>query len=102
MVFYFKARPKARDYTIFMGLNKYENEELIKYGFPDDIRILDCICVRISKLVEDEEGRLLLEAIVADEGKGLTWGCCSMEIAEAKGKRVEEEKTRGKEEERKK
>ncbi|CAM8949532.1 unnamed protein product [Rhodiola kirilowii] len=37
MVFYFKARPEAGDYTIFMGLDKYENEELIKYGFTEDI-----------------------------------------------------------------
>ncbi|CAN6353335.1 unnamed protein product [Urochloa humidicola] len=31
MVFYFKARPEAGDYTIFMGLDKYENEDLIKF-----------------------------------------------------------------------
>ncbi|XP_057810543.1 uncharacterized protein LOC131024968 [Salvia miltiorrhiza] len=38
MVFYFKARAEAGgDYTIFMGLDKYENEELIKFGFPEDI-----------------------------------------------------------------
>ncbi|KAE8721725.1 Coiled-coil domain-containing protein 25 [Hibiscus syriacus] len=37
MVFYFKTRPEAGDYTIFMGLDKYENEELIKYGFIEDI-----------------------------------------------------------------
>ncbi|KAF3328719.1 Coiled-coil domain-containing protein [Carex littledalei] len=37
MVFYFKARPDVGDYTIFMGLDKYENEELIRYGFPEDI-----------------------------------------------------------------
>ncbi|XP_051137215.1 uncharacterized protein LOC127255624 [Andrographis paniculata] len=37
MVFYFKARPEEGDYTIFMGLDKYENEELIKYGFPEDV-----------------------------------------------------------------
>ncbi|XP_039057612.1 coiled-coil domain-containing protein 25-like [Hibiscus syriacus] len=37
MVFYFKSRPEAGDYTIFMGLDKYENEELIKYGFIEDI-----------------------------------------------------------------
>ncbi|KAK3024264.1 hypothetical protein RJ639_043958 [Escallonia herrerae] len=37
MVFYFKARPEAGDYTIFMGLDKHENEELIKFGFPEDI-----------------------------------------------------------------
>ncbi|MFQ6663894.1 hypothetical protein Gotur_031213, partial [Gossypium turneri] len=37
MVFYFKARAVAGNYTIFMGLDKYENEELIKYGFIKDI-----------------------------------------------------------------
>ncbi|KAI5403336.1 Coiled-coil domain-containing protein 25 [Lathyrus oleraceus] len=37
MVFYFKARPEAGDFTIFMGLDKFENEELIKYGFIEDI-----------------------------------------------------------------
>uniref|UniRef100_A0A6N2L3V4 NFACT RNA-binding domain-containing protein n=1 Tax=Salix viminalis TaxID=40686 RepID=A0A6N2L3V4_SALVM len=37
MVFYFKVRPEAGDYTIFMGLDKHENEELIKYGFLEDI-----------------------------------------------------------------
>nr|XP_023903488.1 coiled-coil domain-containing protein 25 [Quercus suber] len=37
MVFYFKARPEAGDFSIFMGLDKFENEELIKYGFPEDI-----------------------------------------------------------------
>ncbi|KMZ66304.1 putative Coiled-coil domain-containing protein [Zostera marina] len=37
MVFYFKARPDVGDYTIFIGLDKHENEELIKYGFPQDV-----------------------------------------------------------------
>eukprot|EP00270_Netrium_digitus_P009818 TRINITY_DN3008_c0_g1_i1.p1 TRINITY_DN3008_c0_g1~~TRINITY_DN3008_c0_g1_i1.p1 ORF type:complete len:245 (-),score=55.82 TRINITY_DN3008_c0_g1_i1:248-895(-) len=37
MVYYFKVRPEAGDYTIYMGLDKYENEDLIKYGFPEDI-----------------------------------------------------------------
>ncbi|PIA64971.1 hypothetical protein AQUCO_00100442v1 [Aquilegia coerulea] len=37
MVFYFKARPEVGDYTIFMGIDKHENEDLIKYGFPEDI-----------------------------------------------------------------
>lgn len=37
MVFYFKALPALGDYTIFMGLDKHENEDLIKYGFPEDI-----------------------------------------------------------------
>ncbi|CAN6992377.1 unnamed protein product [Brassica oleracea var. botrytis] len=44
MVFYFKARPDAGDYTIFMGLDKFENEELIKYGFPEDVCWFDRIC----------------------------------------------------------
>ncbi|CAN7037606.1 unnamed protein product, partial [Brassica rapa subsp. trilocularis] len=42
MVFYFKARPDAGDYTIFMGLDKFENEELIKYGFPEDLVVVVC------------------------------------------------------------
>ncbi|CAI0408515.1 unnamed protein product [Linum tenue] len=37
MVLYFKARPDVGDYTIFMGFDKFENEELIKYGFPEDV-----------------------------------------------------------------
>ncbi|VAH63966.1 unnamed protein product [Triticum turgidum subsp. durum] len=37
MVFYFKARPDAGDYTIYMGADKNENEELIKYGLPEDV-----------------------------------------------------------------
>ncbi|KAL5697505.1 hypothetical protein ACHQM5_028638 [Ranunculus cassubicifolius] len=39
MVLYFKAaRPDVvGDYTIFMGLDKHENEELIRFGFPEDI-----------------------------------------------------------------
>ncbi|KAJ8450459.1 hypothetical protein Cgig2_002144 [Carnegiea gigantea] len=47
MVFYFKARPEAGDYTIFMGLDKYENEELIKYGFPEDIWYLFFLSIRL-------------------------------------------------------
>ncbi|XP_039018070.1 uncharacterized protein LOC120149311 [Hibiscus syriacus] len=35
--FYFKAEPEAGDYTIFMGLDKYEKEELIKYSYVEDI-----------------------------------------------------------------
>ncbi|KAL5131221.1 (3S,6E)-nerolidol synthase 1 [Glycine soja] len=37
VVFYFKVRPQADDFTIFKGLDKYKNEELIKYGFLEDI-----------------------------------------------------------------
>eukprot|EP00246_Nothoceros_aenigmaticus_P013555 TRINITY_DN4740_c0_g1_i1.p1 TRINITY_DN4740_c0_g1~~TRINITY_DN4740_c0_g1_i1.p1 ORF type:complete len:216 (+),score=51.81 TRINITY_DN4740_c0_g1_i1:219-866(+) len=37
MVYYFKARPEVGDYTIYMGLDKHENDDLIKYGFPEDI-----------------------------------------------------------------
>ena len=37
MVFYFKVRPEEGDFTIYMGLDKFENEELIKYGLVEDI-----------------------------------------------------------------
>lgn len=37
MVFYYKARPDAGDYTIYLGADKNENEELIKYGLPEDV-----------------------------------------------------------------
>ncbi|GBG84801.1 hypothetical protein CBR_g39177 [Chara braunii] len=37
MVYFFKARPEAGDFTIYMGLDKFENEELIKYGLPEDV-----------------------------------------------------------------
>jgi len=37
MVYYFKARLKVGDYVIYMGLDKHENEDLIKYGLPEDI-----------------------------------------------------------------
>lgn len=35
MVYYFKTR--CGEYTIYMGKDKYENEELIKYGHPEDV-----------------------------------------------------------------
>lgn len=35
MVFYFKSR--CGQYTIYMGKDKYENEDLIKYGLPEDV-----------------------------------------------------------------
>ncbi|XP_063967926.1 coiled-coil domain-containing protein 25-like isoform X1 [Lytechinus pictus] len=37
MVFYFTSNVVSTPYTIYMGFDKYENEELIKYGFPEDI-----------------------------------------------------------------
>ena len=37
MVFYFKVRPEAGDFVIYMGLDKHENEDLIKYGLPEDM-----------------------------------------------------------------
>ncbi|XP_022097015.1 coiled-coil domain-containing protein 25-like [Acanthaster planci] len=33
MVFYFKSE----GYVIYVGIDKHENEELLKYGFPEDI-----------------------------------------------------------------
>ena len=35
MVYYFKSR--SGEYTIYMGKDKYENEDLIKYGHPEDV-----------------------------------------------------------------
>jgi hypothetical protein len=35
MVFYFKSR--CGEYTIYMGKDKFENEDLIKYGLPEDV-----------------------------------------------------------------
>jgi NFACT protein RNA binding domain len=33
MVFYFTT---SEGYTIYMGADKYENEDLIRYGVPED------------------------------------------------------------------
>jgi NFACT protein RNA binding domain len=35
MVFFFKSR--CGEYTIYMGRDKFENEDLIKYGLPEDV-----------------------------------------------------------------
>mmetsp|Transcript_7980 Transcript_7980/g.21577 ORF Transcript_7980/g.21577 Transcript_7980/m.21577 type:complete len:215 (-) Transcript_7980:424-1068(-) len=35
MVLYFKSR--CGEFTIYMGRDKYENEDLIKYGLPEDV-----------------------------------------------------------------
>ncbi|KAJ3606900.1 hypothetical protein NHX12_026418 [Muraenolepis orangiensis] len=37
MVFYFLSAVVNPPYTIYMGKDKYENEDLIKYGWPEDI-----------------------------------------------------------------
>ncbi|KFO38083.1 Coiled-coil domain-containing protein 25 [Fukomys damarensis] len=38
MVFYFTSSSvNSSTYTIYMGKDKYENEDLIKYGWPEDI-----------------------------------------------------------------
>ena len=34
MVFYFLS---SKGYMIYMGKNSEENEDLIKYGFPEDV-----------------------------------------------------------------
>ena len=36
MVFYFTSTC-GEEYTIYMGKDKYENEDLIKYGLPEDV-----------------------------------------------------------------
>ncbi|XP_054281816.1 coiled-coil domain-containing protein 25 [Macrosteles quadrilineatus] len=37
MVFYFVSSAVSPPVTLFMGLDKYENEELIKWGWPEDV-----------------------------------------------------------------
>ncbi|CRK99200.1 CLUMA_CG012491, isoform A [Clunio marinus] len=37
MVFYFTSNVVSPPVKLFMGLDKYENEELIKWGFPEDV-----------------------------------------------------------------
>lgn len=37
MVLYFKSAVVQPEATIFMGADKYENEDLIKWGWPEDI-----------------------------------------------------------------
>ncbi|XP_069461726.1 coiled-coil domain-containing protein 25 isoform X1 [Ambystoma mexicanum] len=37
MVFYFTSDVVDPPFTIYMGKDKYENEDLIKYGWPEDI-----------------------------------------------------------------
>ncbi|XP_021403144.1 coiled-coil domain-containing protein 25 [Lonchura striata] len=37
MVFYFTSDVAAAPYTIYMGKDKYENEDLIKHGWPEDV-----------------------------------------------------------------
>lgn len=37
MVFYFETTAEdGTKYTMYMGKDKYENEDLIKYGLPED------------------------------------------------------------------
>lgn len=37
MVFYFTSNVVQPPVTLFMGIDKYENEELIKWGWPEDV-----------------------------------------------------------------
>ncbi|XP_062889465.1 coiled-coil domain-containing protein 25 [Mobula hypostoma] len=37
MVYYFTSNVASSPYTIYMGKDKYENEDLIKYGWPEDV-----------------------------------------------------------------
>nr|XP_058963874.1 coiled-coil domain-containing protein 25-like [Pocillopora verrucosa] len=37
MVLYFQSNVVSPPYTIYMGADKHENEELIKWGFPEDV-----------------------------------------------------------------
>ncbi|KAF6201189.1 hypothetical protein GE061_005636 [Apolygus lucorum] len=37
MVYYFQSNVVSPAVTLFMGFDKYENEELIKWGWPEDV-----------------------------------------------------------------
>ncbi|CAB4008774.1 Hypothetical predicted protein, partial [Paramuricea clavata] len=37
MVFYFTSAVVSPPYTIYMGIDKVENEDLIKHGWPEDV-----------------------------------------------------------------
>ncbi|XP_072161549.1 coiled-coil domain-containing protein 25 [Bemisia tabaci] len=37
MVFYYTSNAVSPPVTLFMGVDKYENEELIKWGWPEDV-----------------------------------------------------------------
>lgn len=37
MVFYFTSNVVQPEATIFMGIDKHENEELIRWGWPEDV-----------------------------------------------------------------
>ncbi|EEB14061.1 coiled-coil domain-containing protein, putative [Pediculus humanus corporis] len=37
MVYYFTSNVVTPPFTLFMGFDKYENEELIKWGWPEDV-----------------------------------------------------------------
>lgn len=37
MVLYFTSKSTDTPYTIYMGADKHENEDLIKYGWPEDV-----------------------------------------------------------------
>jgi len=37
MVFYFTSNVVKPEVTLFMGLDKFENEELIRWGWPEDV-----------------------------------------------------------------
>ena len=37
MVFYFSSVTPAGAFTLYMGRDKFENEELIKFAWPEDV-----------------------------------------------------------------
>jgi hypothetical protein len=57
MVYFFTSR--CGKYTIYVGKDKFENEDLIKYGLPEDVSdgimkeglqaVLVCVCVAFWK-----------------------------------------------------
>ena len=46
MVFFFVSTVVEPPVALFMGLDKHENEELIKWGWPEDVWFhVDKVCV---------------------------------------------------------
>jgi hypothetical protein len=53
MVFYFTSHSVKPPVVMYMGRDKYENEELIKYSWPEDIW-----CVRVLSVSKAQRSRM--------------------------------------------
>lgn len=70
MVFFFTSESKDRQtYYIYMGRDKFENEELIKYGLPTDLwfHVDDMSSAHVYiRLPEDKSFDTIPEEILLD------------------------------------